>query len=106
MDNRFAFGMWIYLDLAMIAMGAGAFFTGFLVYILKQEVLTPVLNSAVVVGLICYSSAVAVLMVDVGQPLRAWFTFWHPNTHSMLPRSPSAFLAICSCSFWNTCPCS
>ena len=23
-------------------------------------------------------------MVDVGQPLRAWFTFWHPNTHSML----------------------
>ena len=84
MDNRFAFGMWIFLDLAIIAMGAGAFFTGFLVYILKQEDLKPVLNSAVVVGLICYSGAVAVLMVDVGQPLRAWFTFWHPNTHSML----------------------
>ena len=84
MDNRFAFGMWIFLDLGMIAMGAGAFFTGFLVYILKQEDLKPILNSAVVVGLICYSGAVAVLMVDVGQPLRAWFTFWHPNTHSML----------------------
>jgi len=27
MDNRFAFGMWIYLDLGMIALGAGAFFT-------------------------------------------------------------------------------
>jgi Ni/Fe-hydrogenase subunit HybB-like protein len=25
-----------------------------------------------------------VLAIDVGQPLRAWFTFWHPNTHSML----------------------
>jgi menaquinone reductase, integral membrane subunit len=84
MDNRFAFGMWIFLDLAIIAMGAGAFFTGFLVYILKQEDLKPVLNSAVVVGLTCYSGAVAVLMVDVGQPLRAWFTFWYPNTHSML----------------------
>src|SRR5208282_317462 len=84
MDNRFAFGMWIYLDLGMIAMGAGAFFTGFLVYILKQEDLKPVLNSAVVVGLICYSGAMAVLMVDVGQPLRALFTFWYPNTHSML----------------------
>jgi molybdopterin-containing oxidoreductase family membrane subunit len=84
MDNRFAFGMWIFLDLSIIAMGAGAFFTGFLVYILKQEDLKPVLNSAVVVGLICYSGAVAVLMVDVGQPLRAWFTFWYPNTHSML----------------------
>ncbi len=84
MDNRFAFGMWIFLDLSIIAMGAGAFFTGFLVYILKQEDLKSVLNSAVVVGLICYSGAVAVLMVDVGQPLRAWFTFWYPNTHSML----------------------
>ncbi len=37
MDNRFAFGMWIFLDLGIIAMGAGAFFTGFLVYILRQE---------------------------------------------------------------------
>jgi molybdopterin-containing oxidoreductase family membrane subunit len=84
MDNRFAFGMWIFLDLAIIAMGAGAFFTGFLVYILKQKDLQPILNSAVVVGLVCYSGAVAVLLVDVGQPLRAWFTFWYPNTHSML----------------------
>jgi menaquinone reductase, integral membrane subunit len=84
MDNRFAFGMWIFLDLAMIAMGAGAFFTGFLVYLLKQTDLKPILNSAVVLGFICYSGAVAILMIDVGQPLRAWFTFWYPNTHSML----------------------
>ena len=26
----------------------------------------------------------AVLAVDVGQPLRFWFTFWYPNVHSML----------------------
>src|ERR1044071_225218 len=84
MDNRFAFGLWIFLDLGIIALGAGAFFTGFLVYILKRSELTPVLNSAVVVGFICYSGAIAILMIDVGQPLRAWFTFWHPNTHSML----------------------
>jgi menaquinone reductase, integral membrane subunit len=84
MDNRFAFGLWIYLDLTVIALGAGAFFTGFLLYILRRDELRAVINSAVVLGLICYSGAVAVLMVDVGQPLRAWFTFWHPNTHSML----------------------
>src|SRR6266576_1537465 len=84
MDNRFAFGLWIFLDLGIIALGAGAFFTGFLVYILKRAELKPILNTAVVVGLICYSGAVAILMIDVGQPLRAWFTFWHPNTHSML----------------------
>ncbi|MCU0454516.1 MAG: polysulfide reductase NrfD [Bacteroidetes bacterium] len=84
MDNRFAFGLWIYLDLTIIAFGAGAFFTGFLLYLLRREALRPVINSAVVLGLICYSGAIIVLMVDVGQPLRAWFTFWHPNTHSML----------------------
>ncbi|HUA60908.1 MAG TPA: menaquinone reductase integral membrane subunit QrcD [Verrucomicrobiae bacterium] len=84
MDNRFAFGLWIFLDLAVIALGAGAFFTGFLVYILKIRELRAVINSAVVIGLVCYSGAVAVLMVDVGQPLRAWFTFWYPNVHSML----------------------
>ncbi len=84
MDNRFAFGLWIYLDLTIIALGAGAFFTGFLLYILRRKELKAVINSAVVIGLICYSGAVLVLMVDVGQPLRAWFTFWHPNTHSML----------------------
>jgi menaquinone reductase, integral membrane subunit len=84
MDNRFAFGLWIFLDLSVIALGAGAFFTGFLVYIMKRAELRPILNTAVVVGFICYSGAVAILMIDVGQPLRAWFTFWHPNTHSML----------------------
>lgn len=84
MDNRFAFGIWIFLDLTVIALGAGAFFTGFLLYILKRKELKAVINSAVVIGLICYSGAVLVLAVDVGQPIRAWFTFWHPNTHSML----------------------
>src|SRR5499427_7479858 len=79
MDNRFPFGLWIFLDLTVIALGAGAFLTGFLVYIMKIEDLRAVVNSAVVIGLVCYSGAIAVLLIDVGQPLRAWFTFWHPN---------------------------
>ena len=84
MDNRFAFGLWIFLDLTVIALGAGAFFTGFLLYILKVDELKGVINSAVAIGLVCYSGAVCVLAVDVGQPLRFWFTFWYPNVHSML----------------------
>jgi menaquinone reductase, integral membrane subunit len=84
MDNRFAFGLWIFLDLSVIALGAGAFFTGFLLYILKWRELKAVINSAVIIGFLCYSGAVLVLAVDVGQPLRFWFTFWHPNVHSML----------------------
>jgi Ni/Fe-hydrogenase subunit HybB-like protein len=84
MDNRFAFGLWIYLDLTVIALGAGAFFTGLMLYVLRRKELKAVINSAVVIGFLCYSGAVAILMIDVGQPLRAWFTFWHPNVHSML----------------------
>lgn len=84
LDNRFGFGLWIFLDLAVIALGAGAFFSGFLLYILKWKELKAIISSAVVLGFLCYSGAMAVLAVDVGQPLRAWFTFWHPNVHSML----------------------
>src|SRR3982751_1327956 len=84
MDNRFAFGLWIFLDLTVIALGAGAFFTGFLLYILKLHELRAVIHSAVVIGLVAYYGAVAVLAVDGGQPLRFWFTFWYPNVHSML----------------------
>jgi menaquinone reductase, integral membrane subunit len=84
LDNRFAFGLWIFLDLTVIALGAGAFFTGFLLYIMKRHELKAVINSAVVLGFLCYSGAVVILAIDVGQPVRAWYTFWYPNTHSML----------------------
>src|ERR1019366_971398 len=97
MDNRFAFGLWIFLDLTVIAFGAGAFFTGFLLYIMKFKGLKAVINSAVVIGLVCYSGAMAALMVDVGQPLRAWFTFWYPIVHSMLTEVTfciSCYLAV------------
>jgi molybdopterin-containing oxidoreductase family membrane subunit len=84
MDNRFAFGLWIFLDLTVIALGAGAFFTGFLLYILRITELRAVIQSAVVIGLVCYSGAMCALAVDVGQPLRFWYTFAYPNVHSML----------------------
>jgi len=84
MDNRFAFGLWIFLDLAIIAFGGGAFFSGVLLYFFKLKEMNAVIRSAVLIGFLCYSGAVTVLAIDVGQPLRAWFTFWHPNTHSML----------------------
>jgi molybdopterin-containing oxidoreductase family membrane subunit len=84
MDNRYAFGLWIAFDLSIIALGAGAFFLGFLSYILKREKLKPIMNTAVVVGFLCYSGALVTLAVDVGQPIRAWFPFWHANVHSML----------------------
>jgi molybdopterin-containing oxidoreductase family membrane subunit len=84
LDNYFGFGLWITFDLAVIALGAGAFFSGLLRYILNIDELKHIINLAVIVGFICYSGAMLVLALDVGQPLRSWFGFWHPNVHSML----------------------
>ncbi|QJB57492.1 menaquinone reductase integral membrane subunit QrcD [Pseudodesulfovibrio sp. zrk46] len=84
LDNYFGFGAWITFDLAVIALGAGAFFTGLLKYILKIKQLEKIINLTVIVGFCCYAGAMLVLVLDVGQPARAWFGYWHPNVHSML----------------------
>jgi molybdopterin-containing oxidoreductase family membrane subunit len=84
MSNIFAFALWIVFDLAVIALGAGAFFTGFLTYVIGKKELSSIINSAVIIGFICYSGAIAMLMIDIGQPIRGWFMFWHANVHSML----------------------
>ncbi len=84
MNNYFVFGVWIAFDLAVIALGAGAFFSGFLYYVLRFEDLKELIGAAVVIGFICYSGAIGMLTIDIGQPLRGYFTFWHANVHSML----------------------
>lgn len=84
MTDYFAFALWIVFDLAIIALGAGAFFTGFLTYIIGKKELKDIINAAVIIGFICYSGAVAMLGIDIGQPIRGWFIFWHVNVHSML----------------------
>lgn len=84
MNDYYGFALWIWADLAVIALGGGAFFTGFLKYIVGKDELKNIINYAVLLGFICYSSALLILAIDVGQPLRSWFIFWHANVHSML----------------------
>jgi len=84
MNDSYGFALWIWADLAVIALGGGAFFTGFLKYIVGKDELKNVINFAVLIGFICYSSALLILAIDIGQPLRGWHIFWHANVHSML----------------------
>ncbi|HCY86152.1 MAG TPA: molybdopterin oxidoreductase, partial [Desulfobacteraceae bacterium] len=84
MNDYYGFALWIWADLAVIAIGGGAFFTGLLKYIFKIDELKNIINFAVIIGFICYSSALLILAIDIGQPLRGWFIFWHANVHSML----------------------
>jgi molybdopterin-containing oxidoreductase family membrane subunit len=93
MNNAYGFALWIWADLAVIALGGGAFFTGFLRYLVGVDELKHIINYAVLIGFVCYSSALLILGFDVGQPLRAWFIFWHANVHSML--TEVAFCLTC-----------
>ncbi|MBF0224065.1 MAG: polysulfide reductase NrfD [Desulfobacterales bacterium] len=93
MNDAYGFALWIWADLAVIALGGGAFFTGFLRYIVGKDELKNIINFAVIIGFICYSSALLILAIDIGQPLRGWFIFWHANVHSML--TEVAFCLTC-----------
>jgi molybdopterin-containing oxidoreductase family membrane subunit len=89
LNDYFGFGAYITADLAIIALGAGAFFAGFLYYGLSRffpalRELGKIINLAVVVGFVCYTGALAILLLEIGQPLRGWFGYWHANVHSML----------------------
>ena len=84
MNDYYGFALWIWADLGVIALGGGAFFTGLLRYIIGKDELKNIINYAVLIGFICYSSALLILAIDIGQPLRGWFIFWHANIHSML----------------------
>ena len=84
MNDYYGFALWIWADLAVIALGGGAFFSGLLKYLVGKDELKNIINFAVVIGFICYSSALLILAIDIGQPLRGWFIFWHANVHSML----------------------
>lgn len=95
LDDYFGFGLWITFDLAVIALGAGAFFSGLLMYILNIKELKNIINLAVILGFLCYSGAMIILVLDIGQPLRCWFGYWHANVHSML--TEVIFCITCYC---------
>ncbi len=88
MNNNFAMGMWIIGDLGLVALGGGAFFTGFFLYIFRVDDLEPLINSTVLIGFMCYLFTFVLLVFDIGQPLRAWFGYTYPNwgTH-LMPQS-------------------
>src|SRR5210317_1930556 len=68
-------GLWIAIDLSSIALGAGAFMLSAAVYLLGLKRLQPVARTAVFVGLIGYSMAMMMLLLDIGRPDRFWHGF-------------------------------
>ena len=79
MSNMYPFGQWIIGDLGLVGLGGGAFTTGFLLYIFRNDKLEPLINSTVLIGFMCYLFTLVFLVFDIGQPLRAWFGYTYPN---------------------------
>ena len=77
-------GLWITVDLSAIALSAGAFMFSAIVYLLGLKQFQPAARTAVFVGLIGYSMALMMLLLDIGRPDRFWhgLVFW--NVHSPL----------------------
>lgn len=84
LSDQVPWGLWIVIDISSIALGAGAFVVGVIVYILKVKRYEVVGRLAVILGFLGYSTAGLVLLFDLGQPLRFWHpvVFWQP--HSLL----------------------
>lgn len=77
-------GLWITVDLSAIALSAGAFTLSAAVYLLGLKHLQPVARTAVYIGLIGYSMAMMMLIMDIGRPDRLWHALIYWNTHSPL----------------------
>ena len=84
LNNSFVFGLWIIADLSLIAFGSAAFATALIHFIFRRRYLRGLVPLSVAVGLLCYGCAGFILLLEIGQPLRFWFPFRHPNFVSML----------------------
>jgi Ni/Fe-hydrogenase subunit HybB-like protein len=96
MNNRMPWAAWIIGDLSLIVLGGGAFFTAFLLYIFRRDEFKPIITSATLIGLLCYAFTFLFLLLDIGQPIRAWFGYIYPNWGpSLMPLSMMTEVVFC-----------
>jgi len=96
MTNTMPWAAWIVGDLGLIVLGGGAFFTGFILYIFRVDELKPIINSAVLIGLLCYVFTPVFIIFDLGQPLRMIFCFMYPNWgDNLMPLSMMTEVVFC-----------
>src|SRR5499426_546758 len=82
-NNAYPWGWWVgYGIMTMIAMGGVGFTITALVEILGVHRYHPFLRPAVLMGLLCYSSAIIMLMVELGRPWMVWMILisWAPTS--------------------------
>ena len=72
-NNAYPWGWWVgYGIMTVIAIGAVGFTITALVEILGAHRYHSFLRPAVLMGLLCYASAITMLMVELGRPWKVW----------------------------------
>jgi len=81
-NNAYPWGWWVGFGImTMIALGGVGFTITLLVEILGQHRYHALLRPAVLMGLLCYASAIVMLMVELGRPWKVWMILvsWAPS---------------------------
>jgi Ni/Fe-hydrogenase subunit HybB-like protein len=80
LDNQYPLGLWIGVDVASgVALAAGGFTTGALVYIFRREYFHAIIRPALLTAMLGYTFVVIGLIFDIGR----WYNIWHPALPSM-----------------------
>ena len=82
-NNAYPWGWWVgYGIMTMIAIGAVGFTMTALVEILGVHRYHSFVRPAVLMGLLCYTSAITMLMVELGRPWKVWMVLvsWAPTS--------------------------
>jgi len=83
LNDTFPWGLWISFDVVTaVPLAAGAFTLGAIVHCFRIKKLEPLVRPAIVTGFLGYSLVSVGLIVDLGQPQRAWHTLVYWNPHS------------------------
>jgi Ni/Fe-hydrogenase subunit HybB-like protein len=81
-NNAYPWGWWVgYGIMTMIALGGVGFTITGLVEVLGVHRYHSLLRPAVLMGLLCYASAIVMLMVELGRPWKVWMILvsWAPT---------------------------
>lgn len=83
LNDTYPWGLWISFDVVTaVPLAAGAFTLGAIVHCFHIKKLEPLVRPAIVTGFLGYSLVSAGLLLDLGQPQRAWHTLVYWNPHS------------------------
>ena len=77
-------GLWVALYIYFIGLSAGSFLLSTLVYVFGVKKLEPIGPLSLIQALICLTLGLAAIVLDLGQPIRAYLVMIHGNNMSVL----------------------